>query len=126
MRTGRCVAAALAAMLLGATTPVPAGAVEREFEEAEAERMVPDLGLRAGQIAGATLYTDAGEPIGEIEAVLVTPDRLLAGIGVEVGGFLGLGERDVLLRFGQLRRAGDRIVTLLSRAQLEAQPEWDD
>jgi hypothetical protein len=126
MMSGRWIAAALVAVLFGATAPVPAVAVEREYEEAESERMVPDLGLRVRQIAGATLYTDEGDAIGEIEAVLVTQDGQLAGIGVEVGGFLGLGERDVLLRFDQVRRQGNKIVTLLSRAQLEAQPEWDD
>ncbi|MBU8536603.1 PRC-barrel domain-containing protein [Falsiroseomonas tokyonensis] len=126
MTSGRFIAAALVALLAGAAAPLPAAAVELEYGQAEAGRMVPDLGLRAGQIAGAMLYTDTGDAIGEIEAVLVTQDGLLAGLGVEVGGFLGIGDRDVLLRFSQVHRVGDRIVTLLSRAQLEAQPEWDD
>jgi hypothetical protein len=104
----------------------PAIAVEYDYEEAPGDLLVTELGLTASQIARATLYNDRGEAVGEIEAVLVTTQGRFAGIGVEVGGFLGIGERDVLLHMGQLRRQGDRIVTLLSRAQLEAQPEWDD
>jgi hypothetical protein len=57
--------------------------------------------------------------------VLVTETGLVAGVAVEVGGVLGIGEKEVILRLDQLRRLGDRLKTLLTDAQLEAQPSWD-
>ncbi len=51
---------------------------------------------------------------------------MIAGPGIEIGGILGLGAKNILLRFDQVYREGDRIMTRLSETQLEAQPRWDD
>jgi hypothetical protein len=83
------------------------------------------LGVRAAELDGATLHGEDGEAVGEIDKVLATHDGIVAGMAVEVGGFLGIGERQVILRFDQVHRDGDRVATRLSRAHLEAQPRWD-
>jgi len=118
----RFAVAAMAGLLLAA----PAGAVEYDYRPAPGTLVVPELGLTAAELEDATLYNEAGEAVGEIDRVLVTEAGLFAGIGVEVGGFLGLGERDVLLLPGQLHLRDGRVTTRLSHAQLEAQPEYDD
>lgn len=118
--------ALLAALLCGVMAS-PSAAVEYEYRKAPGNLMVPQLGMTAAEAEGAILYNEFGEPVGEIEAVLVGPQGMLAGVGVEVGdGFLGIGERDVFLHFDQLHRRGDRLATLLSQPMLNAQPRWDD
>ncbi|HEV7267767.1 MAG TPA: PRC-barrel domain-containing protein [Falsiroseomonas sp.] len=116
--------AAAAALLIGAA-PMHAQAAELPWREAPPAMMTP-LGWTAGQLDGLTLYGEDGRPLGEVEAVLATETGLIAGLAVEVGGVLGVGEREIILRFDQVRRVGPRLTTLLSEAQLEAQPRWDD
>jgi sporulation protein YlmC with PRC-barrel domain len=45
------------------------------------------------QILGKDVYNEAGDKIGEIEDLIVTPSRSLSYAIVGVGGFLGVGER---------------------------------
>ena len=47
------------------------------------------------QILGKDVFNDAGEKIGEINDLIVTPNRSLSYAIVGVGGFLGMGEHDV-------------------------------
>ncbi len=120
---------AAVATLLALAPASPPAAAEPPWVQAEDAAMTP-LGLRAGELDGATLYGEDGEALGEIEKVLATREGgMVAGLAVEIagsGGVLGIGERTVILRFDQVRRVGDRVATLLSRAQLGAQPRWDD
>lgn len=114
------------ALLLAIAPPGTAAAVEVSHQEAEGHRMVDGLGMTAAQIRGAALHSEVGERIGRIKTVLVSEHGVLAGLGVEIGGILGIGAKDILLHFDQVYREGDRIMTRLSEAQLEAQPRWDD
>jgi sporulation protein YlmC with PRC-barrel domain len=118
-------AAALAVAL--AAGPVPeAMAAQPPWVPAESSAMTP-LGMTAGELDGRTLYSERDEPLGTVEQVLASPDGRIAGLAVELSdGVLGIGEHQVLLRFDQVRRVGDRVATLLSQAQLKAQPRWDD
>lgn len=110
-----------AAVLLAYAPLSPGGAAEPPWVAAQDGAMTP-LGIRAAELDGATLYGAGGEAVGEIDEVLATRDGVVAGLAVEVGGVLGIGERQVVLRFDQVHRDGDRVATRLSRAQLEAQP----
>jgi hypothetical protein len=120
------ILAAALAMLVVAAPPRDGAAVEPPWVAAREAMMTP-LGVTAGELDGAKLHGEGGEVVGEIEQVLATRDGLVAGLAVEIdAGVLGIGERHVILRFDQVHRDGDRIATRLSRAQLEAQPRWDD
>ncbi|MCC5978921.1 MAG: PRC-barrel domain-containing protein [Salinarimonas sp.] len=72
------------------------------------------------------------EEIGSIADVLVDQDGTIRGVIVGVGGFLGIGEREVALGLGQLTfaRDADDPDNLLILAQVDAQmleeaPEFD-
>jgi hypothetical protein len=45
---------------------------------------------------------------------------------VEVGGFLGIGSDDVVIRLDQLRLEDNQLVTNMTKEQIEALPKWDD
>ncbi len=77
-----------------------------------------------------TVYTAIDpdwEDLGEIQDVVLDAGGQMVGVLAEVGGWLGIGERDVLLPAADLRalRLDDRIVyvTRMSENQLEALPE---
>jgi hypothetical protein len=62
----------------------------------------PDL-WRASKLTGLNVYNENGEKIGDINEVLVDRDGKAEAVVIGVGGFLGLGERDVAVAFNALR-----------------------
>ena len=79
-------------------------------------------------------YTAVGagwNNIGEIEDVVVTRSGELAGVVVEVGGFLDMGDKHVMLRVEDLELVplGDDSYSLITRyneEDLEAMPGVDE
>ncbi|WP_415182355.1 PRC-barrel domain-containing protein [Phaeovulum sp.] len=80
---------------------------------------------------------DGWEDIGEINDVILTRDGQVAAVLVDIGGFLGIGERQVAVDMGALRFVTDSatpddpddyfLVMTAARANLEDAPEyhWD-
>ena len=67
-------------------------------------------GYRSSKIVGSPVVNDANEKIGDIEDLLVEPkDKVLFAV-LSVGGFLGMGERLVVVPFGSLQIAGNRVL----------------
>lgn len=67
-------------------------------------------GYRASKILGSPVVNDANEKIGDIEDLLVEPsDKVLFAV-LSVGGFLGIGERLVVVPFGNLKITGNRVM----------------
>ncbi len=67
--------------------------------------------LFAGNLDDYDVYGTDGKEIGEIEDVLLNMDGTVAAVALEVGGFLGIGEKDVLVDWSALEvtREGDDI-----------------
>ncbi|MCZ0961026.1 PRC-barrel domain-containing protein [Paracoccus benzoatiresistens] len=80
-------------------------------------------------------YNDADEgwdSIGEIDDLVISETGEVKAVLVDIGGFLGLGEKTVSVSMDQLRviRDGDSeddyfIVFMADRAALESAPEFD-
>ena len=62
------------------------------------------------QILGKDVYNEAGDKIGEINDLTVTPSRSLSYVIVGVGGFLGVGERDVAVPVSKFKQQMGKIV----------------
>ena len=78
----------------------------------------------ANKMIGRSVVNSAGEKIGEVESALIDQDGKVRYVIVGVGGFLGLGERDVALRWDQLTLADNdqKIVVNMTKEQLSALP----
>lgn len=63
--------------------------------------------LFSGNLDDHDVYGADGKEIGEIEDVLLNMDGTVAAVAVEVGGFLGIGEKDVLVDWSALEIAAD-------------------
>jgi sporulation protein YlmC with PRC-barrel domain len=59
------------------------------------------------RLLGSTIRTVDGEEIGEVSEVLLDHDGRIAGVVVGVGGFLGIGEHDVALRWDAIELTTD-------------------
>jgi sporulation protein YlmC with PRC-barrel domain len=86
----------------------------------------------ASTLIGSTVYASSAEDaevIGDINDIVVTPEGKVGSLIVGVGGFLGLGEKDVAVNYDQIEwidRDGDRwLVANMSREQLEAAPAFN-
>lgn len=85
--------------------------------------------MRASKLIGSTVYNDANENIGDINEIVLGKDGKIAAVIIGVGGFLGLGERDVAVPFDQVKMSVDaennsKLMTALSRDSLTNAPAW--
>lgn len=87
--------------------------------------------LTSEQLTGAAVYGPDDQSIGEISDIVLTADGQVKGAVVDVGGFLGMGEKPVELDLSQveiLRQAdGDdlRVYVSMTKEQVEALPEFE-
>jgi sporulation protein YlmC with PRC-barrel domain len=78
------------------------------------------------QILGKDVYNEAGDKIGEIEDLIVTPSRSLSYAIVGVGGFLGVGERNVAVPVGKFKQQMGKIVLPgATKDKLMAAPKFE-
>ncbi|WP_193176543.1 PRC-barrel domain-containing protein [Oricola nitratireducens] len=89
-----------------------------------------DNQYRSTKLVGHTVTDSQDETLGDINDLVVSADGKLEGVIIGVGGFLGIGEKNVGVRFSALTitenpEAGDMRVTLdTTRDQLESAPEF--
>ncbi|MEG6509438.1 PRC-barrel domain-containing protein [Methyloligella sp. 2.7D] len=84
---------------------------------------------RAGDLIGSAVETPAHETVGEINDLVFDDNGRVVAAVVGVGGFLGIGEKNVALRFKDIRldRSDDGGVTLMAnvtRNTLSAAPSY--
>jgi sporulation protein YlmC with PRC-barrel domain len=58
---------------------------------------------RASKLIGVDVYNNQNEKLGEINELIMSPNGQIAGAVIGVGGFLGMGQRDVMVPLNQLR-----------------------
>lgn len=89
-------------------------------------------GLLASSLIGMTVYSTSGEQIGEVNDIVVQPQTGQANTAIiGVGGFLGIGEKDVAIDMAQLQMlretddATPRLTLNTTKDQLTAAPAFD-
>lgn len=85
--------------------------------------------ISAEKIDGATVYGPADEVVGDINEVIIARDGSVAGLVVGVGGFLGIGEKNVAVNFNQVQMNMDadnnlKLVVEANKEELEAAPAY--
>lgn len=81
---------------------------------------------QAQELIGADVKNAQNETIGEIESVHLDQSGTVSNVIVSVGGFLGLGSRDVALSWNDLQVAegGQSVTTTMTKDQLKSLPEY--
>jgi len=78
------------------------------------------------QILGKGVYNDAGDKVGEINDLIVTPTKAVSYAIVGVGGFLGMGEHEIAVPVGKLKQEQDKIVLHgATKEALKAAPKFE-
>ena len=60
---------------------------------------------RASKLVGVNIYNEQNDKIGQVDDVIVDSSGKVDGVVVSVGGFLGMGEHDVLMKLNQIKFA---------------------
>ncbi|WP_192177460.1 PRC-barrel domain-containing protein [Mesorhizobium amorphae] len=79
---------------------------------------------------GTTVYGADDAKVGEIGDVVLGDDKKVDAVVVDVGGFLGMGEKEVAVGLEKLKFLSDKdgnryLYTNFTKAQLEAQTAYD-
>ncbi len=90
------------------------------------DNAMPAQGTTASKLIGRNVQNPQGETIGEIKSIYLNKDGKVDSVMVGVGGFLGVGEREVRLAWKDLNvmNNGEKVTVNMTKDQLKAQPEY--
>lgn len=117
------------------TTPPPAteGAEPETMEPAAGKAIIPEqteTQLIAEDLMGIPVVGSGDEEIGKVEDLIFDEQEKITGVVVGVGGFLGIGKKEVGLDWDQAKLEEDpdsgkkKVVVSLTKADLEAAPDF--
>ena len=112
------------AAAIAQTTPTPMRTDSAQFITVQ-----PQGEWLASLFLGQSVTNHAGETVGDVNDVLFDKTGRITTVVIGVGGFLGLGEKNVAVPFGTLSFTADangkRVVSApLSKDRLQAAPEF--
>ena len=86
---------------------------------------------RASNVMNVSVKNATGESVGSVNDLLLDSGGKITHVIVGVGGFLGIGEHNVALKFDQVqlgRDSNNRLIAVakVSKESLQTAPEWKD
>jgi hypothetical protein len=116
----------------GAAATADQGAAQIDVAAEADATLTPDQPTIATAFIGQSVYSSEdpeSDNIGEVNDLIIGDDGKITHAVVGVGGFLGIGEKDVAVPFDELavvEREGDiRLVYAATKEQLEAAEAYD-
>jgi sporulation protein YlmC with PRC-barrel domain len=113
------------------TTPASPAPMTQDNNASGAPVMRAD-GHLASNIIGQSVYNGTGndaQDVGKVNDLVISPTGAIESLVIGVGGFLGLGEKNVAVSYGdadQAEKNGKRwLVINASKDQLKTLPEFD-
>jgi sporulation protein YlmC with PRC-barrel domain len=109
----------------GSTTAPPAGSTAAPAQMGTGNWMTQEQPgqWRASKLEGLDIYNQNNEKIGDISELLVDSSGKIQAVVVGVGGFLGIGERDVAIPFDQIKLVNEpRAVAITTDPNAPAAP----
>jgi len=93
---------------------------------ATTENSMAGQGAKVDKLIGRNVQNAQGDTIGEIESIYLGKDGKVDSVVIGVGGFLGIGERDVKVAWKDLNimNNGEKVTVNMSKDQLKGQPAY--
>lgn len=89
---------------------------------------VPRNGMHASNLMGAPVHTSNDDDIGSVDDLILDQSGQVIAVIVGVGGFLGMGEKDIAIGWGNVTKTGTgddmKLRADVSREALQAAPEF--
>lgn len=94
-------------------------------------RTAPANSMHINHLIGATVKTPTGEDVGPVDDLIVDEHGQIVALVVGVGGFLGMGERNVAIGWDDMTRSGTGEDNLelrvdVTRESLRSAPEYEE
>ncbi|CAN5265516.1 hypothetical protein BH10PSE7_BH10PSE7_38250 [soil metagenome] len=92
--------------------------------------MDPAKATLASTWIGSSVFSAANENVGDINDIVLSSDGAVKAVIIGVGGFLGMGEKDVAVPLDQITASKDengnvKLMINATRADLDATPAFD-
>jgi PRC-barrel domain len=82
-------------------------------------------GYRASKVIGTSVVNDANDTVGKIDDIIIGQDGKSPFVVLSVGGFLGMGNKLIVLPYEQLKTTEGKIVLPgATKDALKALPEF--
>jgi sporulation protein YlmC with PRC-barrel domain len=128
MKTYILVALTSVSVLLSATCASlgqVAGSTEIGVAAAELREITRGWSAKR-QIMGQPVYNNKDERVGQVEDIIIAPDKAVSYAIVGAGGFLGLGKHDVAIPVNQFKVTDGKLVLAgATKDALKAMPEFE-
>jgi sporulation protein YlmC with PRC-barrel domain len=89
-------------------------------------KMAPSATADTRKLIGRNIKNADGETIGEIKSIYINKDGKVDSVMVSVGGFLGMGDREVRIAWSDLKITdnGEKVMVNMTKDELKAKPEY--
>lgn len=119
------VATAIAAATAFTVPVVLAQGTPQTVQLVKVDVVKVSTGYRASKVLGSSVVNDAGDTVGKIDEIIVGADGKAPFVVLSVGGFLGVGDKLVVLPYEQMRTDGKKIMLPgATKDSLKALPEF--
>jgi sporulation protein YlmC with PRC-barrel domain len=105
----------VAAQVAGGTTTVEASITE-------STRLAMGWSVKK-TLMGKNIYNDAGQKVGKVEDLIISPDKAVSYVIVGAGGFVGIGRHDVAIPVTQIQdKAGKLVMAGATKDTIKGMP----
>jgi sporulation protein YlmC with PRC-barrel domain len=112
-----CIAGSATAQVAGGTTTV-------DTSVTESTKLAMGWSVKK-TLMGKTIYNEAGEKVGKVEDLIISPDKNLTYVIVGAGGFIGIGRHDVAIPVTQIQdKAGKLVMAGATKDMVKAMPKF--
>lgn len=102
--------AGLAVATLSAGSPAFAQGMPQTIALTQVDPTTLATGYRTSKVVGSMVYNAAGETVGTIDDLIVTPNDKVPFAVLSVGGFLGMGSKYVVVSYAALNVTDKKFV----------------
>jgi len=120
------ISAAAVALMLGSTAlPVLAQGTAQTVGLMSVDPLTIATGYRTTKVVGSAVVDEAGAKIGTVDDLIITPADQVPFIILSVGGFLGIGEKHIVVLASAVSVVDGKIVLKgATKASLNALPAY--
>jgi sporulation protein YlmC with PRC-barrel domain len=112
-----CMAGPVAAQVAGGTTTV-------DISVTESTQIAMGWSVKK-TLMGKTIYNDAGQKVGKVDDLIISPDKKVSFVIVGAGGFIGIGRHDVAIPVTQVEdKAGKLVMRGATKEMIKGMPAF--
>jgi sporulation protein YlmC with PRC-barrel domain len=108
---GGLLASAMVVPVLAQQSPAPSASPPPAAQTTSPAPMAAGGQWRASKLIGLNVYNDQNEKLGDINEILLDQSGKPTGVVIGVGGFLGLGQHEILVTLDKLKFVNEPVRT---------------